>query len=142
MASATPDLRLPSQLTLVPNLYGLVTVNIVGAGSGLDKYNDAGMRCKPANGWSALGLNIVGCVTAPCIGNVVMPAAVGDSTVGVAAAAAAWNVPSDMHNAHQHTHHQRRRCTNDEITNYRLHSAATHDLRIECLVETQEERPY
>ena len=30
MASATPDLRLPSQLTLVPNLYCLVTVDCPG----------------------------------------------------------------------------------------------------------------
>ena len=30
MASATPDLRLPSQITLVPNLYCLVTI-VVGA---------------------------------------------------------------------------------------------------------------
>jgi len=54
----------------------------------------ATQRYEPANGWSALGLNTVGCATVPCIGNVVMPA-VGDSTVGVAAAAAAWNVPSN-----------------------------------------------
>jgi len=43
---------------------------------------------------------VAGCVTVPCIGNVVIPAAVGDRTVGVAAAAAAaaaaaWNVPSN-----------------------------------------------
>jgi len=30
MASATPDLRLPSQLTPVPNLYCLVTVDCPG----------------------------------------------------------------------------------------------------------------
>jgi len=41
-----------------------------------------------------LGLKTVGWVTVPCIGNVVIPA-VGDSTVGVAAAAAAWNVPGN-----------------------------------------------
>jgi len=56
-------------------------------------------QCEPANGWSALGLKTAaGCVTVPCIGNVVIPA-VGDRTVGVAAAAAAaaaaWNVPGN-----------------------------------------------